>query len=80
MFGIPVIASDSGGFKETVTNGGNGFLTEPENPGQLAQKIEYFYNHRDAIVTMGKNGRENVLQHFDEKIMITKIDKLLTAL
>lgn len=80
MFGIPVIASNSGGFKDTVTDGENGFLTEPENPQQLAQKIEYFYNHRDAIATMGKNGRENVLQHFDEKIMITKIDKLLTAL
>lgn len=80
MFGIPVIASNSGGFKETVINGENGFLTKPENPEQLAEKIEYIYNNRNAITTMGKKGRENVLQNFDQKIMITKIDKLLIAL
>ena len=80
MFGIPVIVSNSGGFKETVTNGENGFLTEPENEEQLAGKIEYFYNNRNAITTMGKKGRENVVQNFDQKIMITKIDKLLAAL
>ncbi len=80
MLGIPVIASNSGGFKETVINGENGFLTESENVEKLAQKIEYFYQNRHAITSMGIKGRENVLQNFDENKMITKIDKLLTGI
>ena len=80
MLGIPVIASNKGGFKETVTNGENGFLVEPEDAEQMAGKIEYFYSHRDAIERMGKTGRENVVQHFNKQIMIKEIDNLLTAL
>lgn len=80
MLGIPVIASNSGGFKETIINGENGFLTEPENVEQLADKIAYFYNNPSVVAVMGKKGRENVVQNFDQKIMIAKIDKLLTAL
>ena len=80
MFAIPVIATDSGGFKETVNEGENGFLVQPENAEQLAEKIEIFYNNRHALVVMGNKGRENVLQHFDKKTMTTQIDKLLTDL
>ena len=80
MLGIPVIASNKGGFKETVTNGENGFLVEPEDAEQMAGRIEYFYTHRDAIETMGKKGHENVVQNFNQKIMIKKIDNLLTVL
>lgn len=80
MFGIPVIASNSGGFKETVINGVTGFLTEAGNAEQLAEKIEYFYNNRDEISVMGKRGHENVNEYFSREKMITKIDKLLTDL
>jgi glycosyltransferase involved in cell wall biosynthesis len=80
MFGIPVIASNSGGFKETVINGVSGFLTEAGNSEQLAEKIEYFYNNRDEIIQMGKKGLENVNEYFNREKMISKIDKLLTAI
>jgi glycosyltransferase involved in cell wall biosynthesis len=80
MLGIPVIVANKGGFKETVRNGQNGFLTDPEDVEELAGKIEYFYSHRNEIEIMGKKGRENVVQNFDQKIMIKKIDKLLTVL
>ena len=78
MFCIPVIATDTGGFKETIAEGENGFLVQPANVEQLAEKIEYFYNNQQAIDTMGNKGRENVLHLFDKEIMTSKIDKLLT--
>lgn len=80
MLGIPVIVSNKGGFKETVVNGENGFLIEPQDAEEIACKIEYFYNHRNEIAVMGKKGREHVVQNFDKQIMVKKIDKLLTAL
>ncbi|MBL7703050.1 MAG: glycosyltransferase family 4 protein [Ferruginibacter sp.] len=80
MLGIPVIVSNKGGFKETVVNGSNGFLTEPGDAEELAGKIGYFYNNRNEIDVMGKKGREHVVQYFDQQIMIKKIDKLLTVL
>ncbi len=80
MLGIPVIVSNKGGFKETVTNGENGFLIDPDDTEQMASKIEYFYSNRNAIETMGQKGCENVVQYFNQKIMIKKIDKILTVL
>jgi glycosyltransferase involved in cell wall biosynthesis len=80
MFSLPVIVSNKGGFKETVTEGYNGFLIDPECPDQIADKVEYFYVNRDMINTLGNNGRANVLKYFDKKIMLKKIDNLIKSI
>jgi glycosyltransferase involved in cell wall biosynthesis len=36
-FGLPILASDVGHFKETVKHGYNGYLAEPENPSSMAK-------------------------------------------
>ena len=80
MFSIPVIASNAGGFKETIKEGFNGFLVSVKNPIQIADKIEYFYFNRDQVSKMGNNGRDNARQYFDKKTMIKKIENLITNL
>lgn len=42
-FNIPVIATNCGGIGETVFNGKNGYLIEPNNPKKLAEAIIDFY-------------------------------------
>ena len=80
MLSLPVIASDTGGFSETVKDGANGFLVAVQSPAQIAEKIEYLYFNHDQVDKMGSNGRENVMQYFDKTIMIKKIDELITNL
>ena len=36
---VPIIASDVGGNKELVLNNQNGFLINPDSPGELLEKI-----------------------------------------
>jgi len=43
---MPVIATKIGGLTEVIEENKNGFLIDPENPGQLADAIlRYFENN-----------------------------------
>jgi glycosyltransferase involved in cell wall biosynthesis len=57
-FGLPVIASDVGSFREELTNSGAGLLFEPGNSAALAANLDAFFkselykdaaNHRQRI-------------------------------
>ena len=39
-FGIPVVATDVGSFKEDIVEGETGFICKPENPADLARTLE----------------------------------------
>ena len=42
-FGLPVIGTDVGSLKEDIVEGETGFVCEPENPADLARKIEFYF-------------------------------------
>lgn len=57
-YGLPVIAYASGGLKETVINGKNGFLYPQLNEDSLIEKIDHLENLPDEeYLDMGKNAR-----------------------
>lgn len=66
--GLPVIAYDIGGPREAIINGQNGFLVENKRPDLLAEKIEWFLDHREAILEMGRNARRHVEENFSLEI------------
>lgn len=72
--GIPVIASKVGGIPDIVHSGENGFLVEPENPQQLAEKIVLLLKDdvlrkkmsENAIKMVANYDWNNVFQKYSE--------------
>jgi len=48
-FGCIVVAADSGGFKETIRDGVNGFLVRPLDEKGFREKLCYIIDDRDAL-------------------------------
>lgn len=74
--GIPVVALDEGGYKETVQHNVTGFLV-PRDPQIIGKKLEELLTHTQLRQTFGKNARsiiekqwtwEKSLQNFLKKI------------
>jgi glycosyltransferase involved in cell wall biosynthesis len=68
--GKPVVATDGGGTKEIILESKTGFLVSPENPGELAGKIEILLNNETLRTEMGQAGKERVQNHFSIDQMI----------
>ena len=56
--GLPLVATDTGGTKELVKDGVNGFIVEMENADDLAQKIETLMNDKDLVQKMAQESRK----------------------
>jgi glycosyltransferase involved in cell wall biosynthesis len=68
--GLPVVTTSVGGIPETIDNGKNGFLVEPFNPAQFADKILYLLDHPAEASEMGALARKTVLEKFDWRIVV----------
>ncbi len=42
-FGLPVVATDVGSFREEIVEGSTGFLCQPGEPAELAKAIEKYF-------------------------------------
>jgi glycosyltransferase involved in cell wall biosynthesis len=62
--GKPVICSRIGGLPEIVDEGRTGFLFEPNNTEDLANKIRYLYHRPDLCLKMGQAGKKKVLNEY----------------
>lgn len=65
--GKPVIASNIGAMAELVENGKTGLLFEPKNPEELAMKVKWMIENKDACVEMGKNARKVFEEKYTEE-------------
>jgi glycosyltransferase involved in cell wall biosynthesis len=55
--GTPIIASRIGSLAELIEDGVTGLLVEPNNPGELADRIRWARDHPDEMRRMGSHGR-----------------------
>jgi glycosyltransferase involved in cell wall biosynthesis len=53
----PVIASNLGSMADLVRDGSTGLLFPPGEPGELAHKVRWLWDHEDACEKMGWEGR-----------------------
>ena len=76
--GLPVIASDAGGYRETVIarppeNGGTGWLVPPEDASVLARAMAAAMAQSSmARAQMVSNGRAHVQANFRQEVMCAK--------
>tara|TARA_R110002049_G_scaffold234762_1_gene408061 strand:+ start:233 stop:1369 length:1137 start_codon:yes stop_codon:yes gene_type:complete len=67
--GNPIITTDSVGCRESVIEGINGFLIEPQNLDALVKPMEYFITNPNKIKEMGINSRKYAEERFDVDII-----------
>lgn len=70
--GRPIVTCDSIGCKDTVDDGVNGFLIQPRNAEQLAEKLKLLIENPHLREQMGKKGREKAEKEFDIRMVIKK--------
>lgn len=78
---LPIITSFNRGCKEVVLNNSNGFIVNPNDPFDLADKMEKMIQlSPEERSRMGKNGRQLVLKKFGmSKIIQEYANTLISA-
>ena len=63
--GKPLVGTNVGGIVTMIKEGWNGFLVEPANEKQLAEKIKHLIDHPEKWEEMGRNSRKLAEDEFD---------------
>ena len=74
--GIPVVATNVGGIKETVSDGKTGFLVEPGNSNALAEKIKELLEDKKMRKDFGEAGFKRVKENFSIGKTVNRIENL----
>lgn len=70
--GLPVVASDVGGVRESVVDGITGYLVLRSDCKMLKEKLKSLIDDPDLRDKMGDNGRERFLNYFTFEQMVNK--------
>lgn len=62
--GVPLVASNVGGMRETVIDGETGYLIPPGDPEALADRILRILGDPAKRARLGKQGREHFVRHY----------------
>ncbi|MCZ9343530.1 glycosyltransferase, partial [Streptomyces sp. TRM76130] len=62
--GVPVLATDVGGHRDSVADGVTGRLVEPRDPRAIADAARDLLADERLRRAMGRAGRERVLKHY----------------
>jgi glycosyltransferase involved in cell wall biosynthesis len=69
--GLPIITTDVPGCREIINNNVNGFICQPKNVSSLQIAMEKVISlDRVQLQALGRNGRNIIEKHFDEKVVI----------
>lgn len=63
--GKPVMGGRSGGVAEAIQEGETGFLIDPENPEEIAEKVTFLLSHPETARQMGARGLRRVKENFN---------------
>lgn len=77
---LPVVATKVGGLKELITDGVEGILVEPNDPGALSNALIDLWNNPSLRESLGKQARKRVIENFSLKIMVKKYESLYKEL
>ncbi|MDP3722453.1 MAG: glycosyltransferase [Candidatus Omnitrophota bacterium] len=72
---VPVVACESGGVPEIITNGQTGLLVSPEDPVGLAEAMKRLLQDRVLARDLAARARERVERHFDALGMVRSYEQ-----
>lgn len=75
-FGVPAVASRTGGVPEIIQDGLTGILVEPGNARELAEGIMLLLRDREKRLEMGQAAKELVFREFSLEKMVRQIEGL----
>ena len=62
---LPVVATDTEGFREVVVDGVTGYILKDREPETMATALHKLLSNPDLCRQMGENGRKRVLEKYD---------------
>jgi glycosyltransferase involved in cell wall biosynthesis len=71
--GKPVLTTTTGSIPQFLTNRKDSYLTEPNNPNELANTLSDIFSDYDRAKIVGKNGRELAQNEFDYNKQVDKV-------
>jgi glycosyltransferase involved in cell wall biosynthesis len=69
----PVVATDTPGMHQYVSEGRTGYLVPPEDPAELALTLLRLLDDPARAAELGQNGRVEVERHFTTQIMVASL-------
>lgn len=76
--GVPLIATDQAGCTDVVIDGENGYLCRLRDTESLMQAMQRMLKlSASQLQDMGRKGRQLMVEHFDEKIVIQRYKQTL---
>jgi colanic acid/amylovoran biosynthesis glycosyltransferase len=76
--GLPVISTFHSGIPELIENGVTGFLVPEKDASELFNTLKHLIQNPDLCLTIGKNGRKYVEEHYDIFKLNRKLEKIFT--
>jgi glycosyltransferase involved in cell wall biosynthesis len=73
--GLPIVATRVGGLPDIIKDGENGFLVDPKNPDQIAEKIKLFLEDDKLREKISKNNKKKVKEYSWESV-IERLEKI----
>lgn len=81
QFSLPVVSTNEGGISGTVINEETGFIIEPKNVNQLAEKLQLLIKNKELREEMGRKGKDRFCTHYTllhfEQNLKNVFDKIL---
>lgn len=77
---LPMVLTDTGGTRDIVPTTEQGFLVEPGNIKQLAEKLEILIKDSNLRKTMGQNARSYMEKNFNWQAIVDDYEKLFANL
>ena len=73
----PILSTRVGDIPEIL--GDTGYLVDPDSPQQLAQKIQWIFEHLDTAKAQGIRARERCIKHYSLETMAATLSDVIAA-
>jgi glycosyltransferase involved in cell wall biosynthesis len=76
--GKPILATRVGDMPEIL--GGTGYLVDPNSPEQIAEKIQWIFQHFNEAQEQGKRSRERCVEYYSTEAMAVILSEIIAGL